>query len=107
MFSMSISEFLMTTALVLLGLGGLSLVIGLIILATRVLGSDVKTLATQTAKLAQKGIVEDFSGVIGNASALVQSLEQLVRTAAGVGIFLALLGILLIAGAYFVVTNIP
>jgi hypothetical protein len=76
-------------------LGMVAFVVGLLILALRTAGSDVKTLATQTARLAQKGLAEDVAGLVGNASSLLDSLNQLVRTTRGVGIFLALLGMLL------------
>ena len=49
---------------------------------------DVSALSAHTAKLAHKGIAEDMAGLVGNASALMTALSQMVRTAAGVGIFL-------------------
>jgi hypothetical protein len=76
-------------------LGMFSFLAGLFILATRTASIDVKTLATQTARLAQKGMAEDVAGLVGNASTLLDSLNQLVRTTRGVGMFLALLGMFL------------
>ncbi len=106
LFDMSKNEFLMTMASFALILGVILLVIGVIILITRVLGGDVKQIAEQTARLAQKGIAEEIAGLVGNASTLVESLNQLVRTAAGVGVFLIVLGLLLMAAAYGLAVHI-
>ena len=57
----------------------------------RTSSSEVKALATQTARLAQKGIAEEVAGLVGNASTLVDAMDQLVRTTRGIGIFLTVL----------------
>jgi hypothetical protein len=53
---------------------------------------EVKLLAEQTTHLAQKGIAEDVAGLVGNASDLLNSVNQMVRTQAGVGVFLVIAG---------------
>lgn len=88
---------LMAAALFLLGMG--TFVAGVLILTLRSASSDVKTLADQTARLASKGLVDDMSGLVGNASSLLDAMNQLVRTTRGTGIFLALLGLLMMGGA--------
>ncbi len=60
--------------LFLLGMG--TFICGILILAFRASSSDVKSLASQTAKLAQKGIAEDVAGLVGNASDLVDAMSQ-------------------------------
>jgi hypothetical protein len=81
--------------LFLVGAG--TFIAGVLNLALRAAGAEIKTLAAQTARLAQKGIAEDVAGLVGNASALLDSMNQLVRTARGVGIMLCLLGLALMA----------
>jgi hypothetical protein len=76
-------------------LGMIAFIVGIVILAQRTASTDVKTLAVQTARLAQKGLAEDVAGLVGNASSLLDSMNQLVRTTRGVGMFLSLLGMLL------------
>jgi hypothetical protein len=71
-----------------------------------VLGGEVRQIAEQTARLAQKGIAEEIAGLVGNASTLVESLNQLVRTAAGVGVLLMIIGLMLMAAAYGLVLQI-
>ena len=87
-------------------LGALTLLIGIIILITRSAGKEVRTLATQTAQLARKGIAEDVAGLVGNASNLLSATNELVRTSAGIGVFLAVLGFLLMAVATWLVLKI-
>lgn len=82
-------------------LGMVAFIAGLLILALRAASPDIKTLAVQTARLAQKGLAEDVAGLVGNASNLLDSMNQLVRTTRGVGIFLALLGMCLMGLACY------
>ncbi len=99
LFEMSKNDFLLTIAGACLILGVLLLVTGVIVLITRALGGDIKQIATQTAKLAQKGVAEEVAGLVGNASTLMQSLNEMVRTAAGVGTFLVIVGIILMTAS--------
>lgn len=87
-------------------LGAITLLVGIILLITRSAGKEVRTLATQTAKLAQKGIAEDVAGLVGNASNLLSATNELVRTSAGIGVFLAVLGVVLMATATWLVLQI-
>ena len=87
-------------------LGAITLLVGIILLITRSAGKEVRTLATQTAKLAQKGIAEDVAGLVGNASNLLSATNELVRTSAGIGVFLAVLGVVLMAAATWLVLQI-
>ncbi len=96
--------FLIVDGLVFL-LGTISFVIGIIILATKVLGNEINVLAATTSKLAQKGIAEDIAGLVGNASDLMNALQQMVKTAAGIGVFLMLLGALMIVFSVWVFLN--
>jgi len=106
MFSIQLDDFLLTIASVVIFLGASTLIAGVVVLLTRVLGKDVRTIADQTSKMAQKGIAEDVAGLVGNASALLDALNNMVKTAAGVGIFLVFVGIGLMVLAYFLVTLI-
>jgi hypothetical protein len=87
-------------------LGAITLLVGIILLITRSAGKEVRTLATQTAKLARKGIAEDVAGLVGNASNLLSATNELVRTSAGIGVFLAVLGFLLMGAGIWLVLQI-
>ena len=92
--------------LALFGLGMLTFIAGILVLAFRTNNKDLKTLAIQTTRLAQKGIAEDVAGLVGNASVLLDATNQLVRTTTGVGIFLTLLGIILMGVASWIALQI-
>lgn len=87
-------------------LGAITLLIGILLLVTRSAGKEVRALTTQTAQLAKKGIAEDVAGLVGNASNLLNATNDLVRTSAGIGVFLAILGFLLMIGATWLVLKI-
>lgn len=106
MFSMSVSDFLMTMALVLLVGGVIILGIGVYTLIKKVLGKELNTIADQTAKIAQKGVTDEISGLVGNARALIEVLNEMVKTTTGIGVFLVILGAVLLVAAYFLVTHI-
>jgi len=76
------------------------------VLTLRSASADVKNLASQTARLAQKGLVEEMSGLVGNASTLVDAMNQLVRTTRGIGIFLSILGMLLMGFACYLALQV-
>jgi hypothetical protein len=106
MFNLSVPDFLLTMATAVMILGLVSICIGIYVLVSKTVGNDVKAIATQTAKMAQKGIAEDVSGLVGNASTLLSALDGLIRTSAGIGVFLIFIGILLMAGSYWLVLQI-
>jgi hypothetical protein len=87
-------------------LGVIITVAGVVILVTRAIGRDVKTLATQTTRLVQKGLAEDVAGLVGNASSLLDAVNQLMRTTAGVGVFLTIFGMLLMGAACWLALQI-
>ncbi|MCC7130841.1 MAG: hypothetical protein B6D39_08305 [Anaerolineae bacterium UTCFX2] len=75
--------------------GMLTSIAGILILTFRASSSEVKTIAAQTVRLAQKGLAEDVAGLVGNATNLVDAINQLVRTNRGVGIFLVVIGLVM------------
>jgi len=83
-------------------LGTLMVLFGLVILAKRAFGDEVKALAASTSKLAQKGITDDIAGLVGNASALMNALQEMIKTARGVGVFLILTGGIFIASSILI-----
>jgi hypothetical protein len=99
-------DFQITMATVLFLLGLITLAISIFILTRQAVGRDIQTIAEQTTKLAEKGIAENISGLVGNASALINALHQLSKTNTGIGIFLVFLGIVLLTTAYFISRNL-
>ena len=99
-------DILLSMAVTLFFLGVIITVTGVVILVTRAIGRDIRTLATQTTHLVQKGLAEDVAGLVGNASALLEAVNQLIRTTAGVGVFLTIFGMLLMGAACWLALQI-
>jgi hypothetical protein len=106
MLSMTVNDFLLSMAIALVVSGIVILGIGVFTLIKKLMGKELQTIADQTAKLAQKGIAEDVAGLVGNARTLIEALTQMVKTTAGVGIFLIIIGFILLAAAYGLVLQI-
>lgn len=106
MFLLGVNQFYMFMAAILLLMGVVALGAGILTLVFRASGKDVHTIASQTLRLAQKGVADEVSGLVGNASALLDALNQLVRTATGVGAFLVLVGFILFGAAFYLVNQL-
>jgi len=92
-------NLLLLISLLLFSLGLITTVTGIIILTTRATGKELRAIAAQTTRLAQKGLAENVAGLVGNASSLLEAVNQLVRTTAGIGVFLTVTGIVLMIAA--------
>jgi hypothetical protein len=88
-------------------LGMLTFASGVFILVANTLRKDLRVITKQTSQLAAKGLAEELSGLVGNASTLIGAVNDMVRTAAGIGIFLAVLGLALMSVATWLVFQIP
>ncbi len=106
MYAISLSDTLMVMAALLFFIGVFCMIMGIFVLITRAMSRNVNALSAHTAKLAGKGITEDMAGLVGNASALMTALSQMVRTAAGVGIFLTTIGLGMMAAGYWIVLQV-
>ncbi len=102
----NIREVQLYMAIIMFGLGLLTFGTGVIVLVSRTLNKDLQLIEEQTTKLAAKGFTEQIAGLVGNASALLNALNDMVHTARGIGIFLTLSGILLMTGSIVFVLQI-
>jgi hypothetical protein len=93
--------FIVAASLTLLGV--ISIGAGIILLITRASGKAVQTLANQATLLAQKGLANEITGLVGNASTLVQALNELIRTTSGIGLFLVIVGFIMLITAFLMV----
>ena len=103
---LTLRDVLLYMAVAFFGLGIFTFLAGVFVLVGRGLSGDVQTLAMQTSKIAQKGITDDVSGLVGNASSLMSSLNEMVRTKTGVGLFLTMTGLLLMGTSYWLILQI-
>ena len=94
----------MAGALFILGI--IMLLLGVFVLVKNTFGKELSSLASTTSKLAKKGIAEDIAGLVGNASALMENLQKMVNTAAGIGVLLIITGTLFITGSVLIFLNL-
>lgn len=103
MFPFTTSDVILIVSLSLAFFGVISISAGILLLISRAAGQAIQIIANQTARIAQKGIADDIAGLVGNATSLIEALNRLVLTNAGIGIFLVLFGLGLLLAAFWVV----
>lgn len=99
-------DFQITLATVLFVLGIVVMALSVFILTRQVMGRNIKTIAEQTTKLAEKGVADNIAGLVGNASSLINALHELSKTNTGIGVFMVFLAIALLTTAYFISRNL-
>lgn len=97
------SQIILYVSLGMFAIGVICLVFSIVILARQAMGRNIQAIADSTTKLAEKGITEGISGLVGNASLLISSLNDLGKSSTGIGIFFVFLSLVLMAGAYYLV----
>lgn len=107
MFGLTMNDLILILSFVILAMGVITFIVGIFTLAFKINSEDFNEISSQTAKIINKGMSEDISGMIGNASSLLQSINEMARTKAGVGMFLLIVAFILLGCAYFLITRIP
>jgi hypothetical protein len=97
-------QILIAAAVFVLGL--ILVLIGALVLISRGYSREIRALTAHTARLGQKGLAQEVTGLVNGATELVASINQLVRTASGIGIFLITLGIALMSAGYWIIQQI-
>ena len=88
-------------------LGFAAIVAGLRTMLAADYQQSLKRLSVQSAQIGQKAVSDvAIAPVLEAAAELITAVNQLVRTAVGVGIFLCLGGVLLEVAAYYMLQNI-
>lgn len=82
-------------------MGLFSIGAGLYILIVGPYRHEAKILAEQSARISQKGLTGDISLVTQSATALVDAVNNLIRTSSGNAIVLVIVGALAEAAAYY------
>ena len=96
----------LTMGLAFFPLGLFSVIAGLIILVAGPYHQEAKVLAQQSARIGQKGLTGDISLVTQSATALVDSVNSLIRTSSGNAIVLVVVGALLEVAAYWLLVKV-
>lgn len=98
------NQIVLLVAVVLFALGVICLILSIVILARQAMSRNIQMIADSTTKLAEKGITDGVSGLVGNASLLIGSLNDLAKSNTGIGIFFVFLSLVLVAAAYYFVS---
>jgi len=88
----------MASGLFLIGL--ITFAIGVSILIIRSIGRDTRAISKSIVQMTQKGITDDLSGLVDNASSLMAATTTLIQTTKGIGVFL------IISGSLFMIFGI-
>lgn len=106
MIPLTLTDMQILIAAAVFILGCLCIVLGAFVLISRGYSNEVRALAAHTARLGRKGMAEEVTGLVNSASDLVASINQLVRSATGVGVFLVSLGMVFLVASYWVLQQI-
>lgn len=106
MIPITVHDLILTMAVSMFVIGLVSIGAGVFLLVTKIIGEDVKTIARQTTQIAQKGLADDIAGLVGNASSLIEGLNQLVKTTSGIGTFLVVVGIVIVVASFLMALQI-
>ena len=106
MFPITANDFVLTLAGAVLILGVISFVIGLFTLTFKISNGEFSEISAQSAKIMSKGLTDDVSDLMGNASSLLASITQMTKTKAGVGIFLVLVSFVFFIVSYYLVSQL-
>ena len=87
-----ITQLLSAMAAGLFLIGLVTFATGVAVLVFRSIGQDTRTISKQVSLLAEKGVTDDISGLVGNASALLSATNDLIKTTKGIGVFLIISG---------------
>jgi hypothetical protein len=82
-------------------MGLFSIGAGLLILIAGPYRQEAKILAQQTARISQKGLTGDITLVTQSATALVDAVNNLIRTSSGNAVVLVIVGALCELAAYW------
>jgi hypothetical protein len=99
------------TALILAALLGLTgffaCIQGLRTMLAQDYQQTLRKLSLQSTQISQKGLVDmAVAPMLDAAARLIDAVNQLVRTAVGIGVFLCLTGIGMMVAAYFMVSHL-
>ena len=102
------AEIVVLTLASLLGLTGvIALILGLRTMLAHDYQQTLRKLAVQSAQISQKGLGDVAIAPMLDAGArLIDAVNQLVRTAVGIGVFLCISGVAMMVSAYLMVSRL-
>jgi hypothetical protein len=86
--------------------GVLCLLAGILILISRGFTKEMRVLAGTSTELSKRALNHDMTALVTSASEILDLINQMMKTAAGVGAFLILIGVCLMSVAYWLTSNL-
>jgi TRAP-type uncharacterized transport system fused permease subunit len=87
--------------------GVLSSIAGLWIILAKEYHETMKQLASQSVRISGRAITQDtVAPLIDSASRMVEAINQLIRTAAGVGAFLTVVGVMICVVSFWMIGRV-
>ncbi len=100
-------EIQVVMSLSLFVLGVLSSLSGLWIILAKEYHQTMRQLSAQSVRISGRALTQDaVAPVIDSASRLVEAINQLIRTAAGVGAFLCVVGVAICVVSFWMIGNV-
>ena len=106
MFALTANNFVLTLSGAVLVLAIISFLVGLFTLTFKMSSGEFSEISAHSAKIMSKGLTDDVSELVGNASSLLESIAAMTKTKAGVGIFLIIVSFVFLIIAYYLVSTI-
>jgi flagellar basal body-associated protein FliL len=92
--------------LVLLGSGLVCLLAGILILIGRSFSGEMRTMAATSTELSKRAISHDMTSLASTTTDLLSTINDLMKTAAGTGAFLIVVGVVMMAAAYWLTNGL-
>ena len=104
---MSLAEIRLAMTATLFLIGVVASISGLWIIMAKEYQSAMRQLANQSIRINGRAVTqEDVAPVIDSAARLVEAISQLIRTAAGIGAFLCVVGVGICVVAFWLTTRL-
>lgn len=98
-------QIVMSVSLFVIGV--LSSLSGLWIILAKEYHQAMKQLSAQSVKISGRAVTQDsVAPLIDSASRMVEAISQLIRTAAGVGAFLCVAGVMICVVAFWMIGRV-
>jgi hypothetical protein len=96
----------MGIVLLILAAGLLCLVAGILVLLFRGFTKEMRVLAGTSTELSKRAITHDMTALASSVSEILDLINQMMKTAAGVGAFLILVGVAMMGVAYWLTASL-
>ena len=104
---MSLAEIKLAMTVTLFFIGVVASISGLWIILAKEYQQAMRQLSNQSIRISGRAVTQDaVAPVIDSAARLVEAISQLIRTAAGIGAFLSVVGVGICVVAFWMTTRL-